>query len=1014
MNPDDPRTKKPSIADEELDSGRTVVSEEMDSGRTVMSGEEGCESPPKGRVDRGGRDPGPRHFGRFEVIDLLGKGGMGRVWRARDPQLDREVAVKEILGDHPELVARFQQEARAQARVHHPHVCTVYEVGEAEGRPFIAMELLEGQTLDRVARDLSLEDLVELMRRVADAVHAAHRKGLVHRDIKPANVMVGRTDDGTWWPWVTDFGLARELEGPGMTISGATLGTPSFMPPEQARGQTDALDARADVYSLGATLFAALAGRPPFVAQSSGEVILKVIQDDAPALSRLGVKVPRDLESIIVQCLEKDPERRYSGADTLAEDLGRFQRGEPVLARPTGPLLRAAKALRRHRMISALIGLVVVLAVVLGSAWGRAVYQGRKQADLATEFDQEVRYVEDAVRHAFTAPLHDVRDELQIARSRLLELEARVAAGGPLAIGPGHAALGRGYLSLHDYSVARKHLEKAWDQGTRHPEVAVAFGRVLAVLYHQRRAEVEWESATEREKALAIAKAELGDPARELLEQGRDAATEAPELVEAWLASCEERWQDAVRQSAAAQERLPWLYDALVLQGEAWREFGCELQDIGENEGAEEAFDSAEEALRRAVSFGRSDPAAFQSLCDLGLERAELGLFGTGGDLEKVVAAALLDCEAAATVDPDSSSAPFGKSALWVRLAEWLMEQQEDPTGALENTEREAREAMRLAPDDSDPSIRLASAAVLRAQYQLGSDQDPTEDLKRAVRWFEHAIEREPGRLEALANLGKAHWLAAGWESSQGGDPRVHYDRAVEAYGRAVEVVPESALIRNNLGATWYQRASWEIEEGLDATISLERAASDFENARSLSPGLALASLNLASMYSKQAEQEAKHGRDPMPAWDRAVEAYGRCLEIQPDQGVALHRFVSLWFKRGMYVKETGGDPFLEFDAAVAVAQRAWDATPDDGLAVQRLGVAFLKRAVWGAAFSDDFNRARELLLEAVESYSRKAGAIADLAEALAKNEDDMDKARRLRSLATDIRRAGAGDEPKP
>jgi tetratricopeptide (TPR) repeat protein len=171
---------------------------------------------------------------------------------------------------------------------------------------------------------------------------------------------------------------------------------------------------------------------------------------------------------------------------------------------------------------------------------------------------------------------------------------------------------------------------------------------------------------------------------------------------------------------------------------------------------------------------------------------------------------------------------------------------------------------------------------------------------------------------------------------------------------------------------------------------------------------LALASLNLGWMYSKQAEQEAKHGRDPMPAWDLAVEAYGRCLEIQPDHGVALRRFVSLWFKRGMYLKETGGDPSLEFDAAVAVAQRTWDATPDDGLAVQRLGVAFLKRAVWGAAFSDDFNRARELLLEAVESYSRNAGAIADLVETLARNEDDMEKARRLRSLATEIRRAGA------
>lgn len=945
---------------------------------------------------------------------LLGKGGMGRVWRARDPQLDREVAVKEILGDHPELIARFQQEARTQARVHHPHVCTVYEVGEADGRPFIAMELLEGRTLDRVAAEMSIEELAELMLRVAEAVHVAHRNGLVHRDIKPANVIVGRTDDGSWWPWVTDFGLARELEAPGLTISGTTLGTPSFMAPEQALGQTETLDARADVYSLGATLFAALAGRPPFVGENSSEVILKVIQEEAPPLARLGVKAPRDLESIIVQCLEKDPERRYDGADDLAEDLGRFLRGEPVVARPAGPLLRTVKALRRHRVIATLIALTVVLAVVLGSAWWRAVLQGRQQAELGAEFDQEVRYVEDTVRHAFTAPLHDVRNEIQSARSRLLELEARVAAAGHLATGPGHAALGRGYLSIHDYPAARKHLEKAWDAGSRHPEVAAAFGRVLAVLYFQRRGEVEWEAAAERERLLAIARGELGDPARELLEQGRGVATESPELVEALLASCEDRWQDAVRQSAAAHERLPWLYDALVLEGEAWRELGRELQDVGENSRAQDAFDSAEKTLRRAVSFGRSDPSAFQSLCDLGLKRAELGLFGTGGDLEKVVAAALTDCEHAATADPDSSIAPLGKSALWVRLAEWRLERQEDPTEALENTEIAAREAMRLAPRDGDPSIRLASAAVLRAQYRLRMDQDPSADLESAVSLFEHALEREPGRLEALANLGKAHWLAAGWVTSQGGDPRGEYDRAAHAYGRAVEAAPESALVRNNLGATWYQRASWEIEEGLDATDSLQRAALEFENARNLSPGLALASLNLGWMYSMQAEQEAEQGRDPMPAWDRAVEAYGRCLEIQPDHGVALNRLVSIRFKRGVSLKETGSNPSLEFDAAVALALESWEATPDDGLAVQRLGVALLKRAVWGGNSPDDFEQARVLLLEAVESYARNAGAIADLAETLAKDRTDGKMVWRLRSLATEIRQAEAGNKQKP
>ncbi|MEN8165158.1 MAG: protein kinase, partial [Acidobacteriota bacterium] len=948
-----------------------------------------------------------RQFGRFEVLGLLGKGGMGRVWRTRDPQLDRGVAVKEIRGDHPDLVARFQQEARAQARIRHPHVCTVYEVGEADGRPFIAMELLEGRTLDRAAPDLSVEELAEVMRRVAEAVHAAHRNGLLHRDIKPANIMIGRADDGTWWPWVTDFGLARELEAPGLTISGATLGTPSFMPPEQARGQTEKLDARADVYSLGATLYAVIAGRPPFVAETSGDVLMKVIREEAPPLGRLGVTVPRDLESIIVQCLEKDPERRYSGADALAEDLGRFLDGKLVTARSAGFVLRAAKAVRRHRAITALTGLAVVLAVVLGSAWWHAVLQGRKQAELAVEFDQEVRAVEDIVRHAFTAPLHDVREEMGVARVRLSGLEDRVDAGGSLAVGPGHAALGRGYLALHDDRTAREHLDLAWNAGNDDPEVAVALGTALLGLYRARRGEILRREAWDFDRAIAAAHENLRDPAKAFLEQGRDADIESPELAAALLVSCDERWQEAAHQAAAAHERLPWLYGARVFEGHAWTEAGRELLEAGDNAQAERAFDSAEAALLKAVSFGRSDPVAFQSLCDLGLRRAELGLFGSGGDLARVVSEAMPRCEAAATADPESVAAAMGQSALWVRLAEWHVERQQDPGIALDRTEDAARVAMSLAPDDSEPPTRLASAAVLRAQYRLRLAQDPSGDLDQAVRWFEHALGIDPTRLEAMANLGKAYWLAANWHVTQGEDPRADFESAAGIYGRAAEIAPESALVRNNLGATWYQRATWEIESGMDATLSLERAVQEFEEARALSPGLPLPSLNLAWMYGMQGEQERAQGRDPMPAWERAVEAYGRSLEIQPDHKVALNRMVSLRNQRALYLEETGGDGAPEFDAAVAVARESRNATPDDGMAVQRLGVALLRRSTLATGPEGDFEQARTRLLEAVVEFQRAREPIATLAQELAEEEKDLEKAERLRSLAIEIRRAG-------
>ncbi len=977
-----------------------MVGGDLDSARTVVQ----SDSATKGRPEPPGSPDRPpvRSFGRFEVVGLLGRGGMGRVWRARDPRLDREVAIKEILGDHPELVARFLDEARAQARVSHPHVCTVYEVGETDGRPFIAMELLDAQCLDRVAPDLGPEEKVEIMRQVAEAVHAAHRTGLIHRDIKPANIMVGRTESGEWWPWVTDFGLARRMDGPGLTIDGQTMGTPSFMPPEQARGENRTLDERADVYSLGATLYAILAGRPPFDGESMGDVIFRVIRDEPPSFRRLGLKVPKDLESIVVQCLEKRPERRYSGADQLAEDLGRFLRKEPVRARPAGVFLRMGKAIRRRRLVASLILVAVVLAVVLGSAWWHAVVIGKEKAVLAAEFDRDVRIVEESVRHTFTAPLHDVRPELDAARARLDRLEKRVAVLGEIAVGPGNAALGRGFLALHDFEAARQHLERAWFAGEHSPEVAVALGRALAALYRERHAKAKWKDREDSTRILGEAQTHLRDPALEMLRKGVGAEAESPELVEAMLALCEGRWDEAVENARAAIDRLPWLYEARVLEGDALQELGRERFESGDNAGAAEAFDGAEEALRRAAELGRSDPAPFRGLCDLGLRRAELGLFGSGGNLEDLVRTFLPECEEATAADPGDVRALLGMSALWIRLAEWRLEREEDPSEALDRTEEAARRAMVLNPDDAEAPTRLASAAVLKAQYLAGSGRDPTEDLDRAITWFEQALKHEPGRIEALSNLGKAHWLEAAWAANDGRDPREEFQQAVAVLERAVEAAPDNALVRNNLGAVWYEKAAWEMEHDLDARISLRRATEELAAARSISPGLVLPSFNLAWIYGVLGQQELKHGRDPMPSWDRSIEAYDRCLEIQPDHAGALRRSISLRFDRASFLREHGGDPLPDLDAAIVAAERLGRVRPDSAVPGRILGTALLRRFAADPERKEDFDRARVLLLDAVRETPKVVEVVERWFETL--SADSAGVADRIERLIGELR----------
>jgi serine/threonine protein kinase len=285
----------------------------------------------------------------YEVLGVLGRGGMGVVYRARQVRLGRVVALKMIRDGGlagPEQIRRFRAEAEAVARLQHPHVVQVYEVGDCAGRPYFSLEYVDGGTLAERLRGLPQPPraAAQTVATLARAVQAAHERGVVHRDLKPGNILL--TADGT--PKVSDFGLAKRLEGASAhTQTGAVLGTPSYMAPEQAGGRSRVIGPPADIYALGAILYGMLTGRPPFLGTTPLDTLHQVAADEAVRPSRLQPKVPRDLDTICLKCLEKDPGRRYGSARELAEDLDRFLAGEPVRARPAGRWERLGKWARR-------------------------------------------------------------------------------------------------------------------------------------------------------------------------------------------------------------------------------------------------------------------------------------------------------------------------------------------------------------------------------------------------------------------------------------------------------------------------------------------------------------------------------------------------------------------------------------------------------------------------------------------------------------------------------------------
>jgi serine/threonine protein kinase/tetratricopeptide (TPR) repeat protein len=356
----------------------------------------------------------------YEIVGELGRGGMGVVYKARQRGLNRWVALKMVLaGAHAgaSQLARFHTEAEAVARLQHPNIVQIYDVGELDGLPYFSLEYIDGLSLDqKIHRQAQPpREAANLTETLSRAMHYAHENGIIHRDLKPANVLM--TTDGK--PKITDFGLAKRLEeDSSQTKSGTLMGTPSYMAPEQARGEIKDVGPLADVYSLGAMLYELLTGRPPFLASSAMDTIMQVTRDEAMAPTRIVPDTPRDLETICMKCLQKESGKRYSSALALAEDLERFQLGEPILARPVSGPERLWRWCRRNPRVALLTGAVAVLLISVTAVSVASAVR------ISQEKQETERQREEAVEQRNLA---DVAREQESKARELADVSAKVA-----------------------------------------------------------------------------------------------------------------------------------------------------------------------------------------------------------------------------------------------------------------------------------------------------------------------------------------------------------------------------------------------------------------------------------------------------------------------------------------------------------------------------------------------------------------------------------------------------------
>jgi len=821
-----------------------------------------------------------RRFGKYELLEQLGVGAFGTVCKARDTELDRIVAIKIPRAGSltsKEDVDRFLREARSAAQVRHAGIVSIYDAGETEETCFLVSEYVQGSTLaDRLsAGRMSFRGAAELIAELADALHVAHQQGVIHRDIKPSNIMI----DLSGRPHVMDFGLAKRDAGETtMTLDGQILGTPAYMPPEQARGDAHKVDARGDVYSLGVILYELLTGELPFRGNSR-MLIVQVVQDEPRPPRRINDKIPRDLETICLKAMCKAPARRYATARGLADDLRRWLSGHPITARPVGNAARLWRWAKRNPRLASLAASVFTLlfSVAIGSSFAiaiisekerMAVTAGNKAAEERARADENAsnaRTQRNLALEAFQKMIFGVQDQLrdmpathefrkEMLRSALEGLEHVVHASGD------------GASPDRDIAVARQRMGDIYLQidGTLHK----AKEHYNASLRIQQELIAADPANAVVQRDLAISLERLGD----LKQLAGDLAAahghylQALELFEDLLA--------ADLESAVAQRSV-----SIALE-----KIGEVNLGLGETREARSAF---LRSLEIREEIAAADPLSLEAKRDLSISYNKLGQMslqsGETAGARKYFEQSLKLRKELVAAEPESVQARLQLSFSFNNLGD-LMLRQDDAGGARTHYENAIKLCEKLSA--ADPANATLKRELAVAHTKLGDVNMIVDDAAAARRNFDRSLElrEELAKADPQSALAKRD-LAGSYErlgrvslkNSNRPKAKEFFDKSLALYGELAASNPESAQAKRDLFVSFDHLGdlSLEFENTAAAREYFEQALIISSELATANPADARAQLDLKSAYCNLGEVEYK-----VKEFDKAVQWFEKARSI--------------------------------------------------------------------------------------------------------------------------------------